>query len=161
MQKKQYLCSRKQMKDPMKRILLLACTMTCLLTASAQVNQILGDWKTVDDKTGEHRSLVHIFKATDGLYYGKIAQLLVGDPDAKCTKCEGADHNKPVVGLVIIRGMKYDAEKNQLVDGQVLDPESGKFYYGKIYPKDGQLILRGSLDKRGLLGRNQTWVRSK
>ena len=94
------------MKDPMKRILLLACTMTCLLTASAQVNQILGDWKTVDDKTGEHRSVVHIFKATDGLYYGKIAQLLVGDPDAKCTKCEGADHNKPVVGLVIIRGMK-------------------------------------------------------
>ena len=142
----------------MKRILLLACTMTCLLTASAQVNQILGDWKTVDDKTGEHRSVVHIFKATDGLYYGKIAQLLVGDPDAKCTKCEGADHNKPVVGLVIIRGMKYDAEKNQLVDGQVLDPESGKFYYGKIYPKDGKLVLRGSLDKAGLFGRNQTWL---
>ena len=65
----------------------------CLLSVSAQVNQILGDWKTVDDKTGEHRSVVHIYKATDGLYYGKIAQLLVGDPEAQCVKCEGADHN--------------------------------------------------------------------
>jgi uncharacterized protein (DUF2147 family) len=83
----------------------------------------------------------------------------VGDSNAKCEKCEGADHNVPVVGLVIIRGMKYDADKNQLYGGQVLDPESGKFYYGKITPKDGQLILRGSLDKHGFFGRNQTWIR--
>ena len=143
----------------MKRIALLACALICLLTVSAQVSLILGDWKTVDDKTGETRSVVHIYKATDGLYYGKIAQLLVGDPEAKCVKCEGADHNAPVVGLVIIRGMKYDADKNQLSGGRVLDPESGSFYYGKIYPKDGKLILRGSLDKRGFLGRNQTWLR--
>ena len=144
----------------MKRMVFLACMSACLMSVSAQVNQILGDWKTVDDKTGEHRSVVHIYKATDGLYYGKIAQLLVGDPEAQCVKCEGADHNKPVVGLVIIRGMKYDGDKNQLYGGQVLDPESGKFYYGKITPKDGTLILRGSLDKRGFLGRNQTWVRN-
>ena len=129
------------------------------MTISAQVNMILGDWTTVDDKTGENRSVVHIYKATDGLYYGKITQLLVGDPEAKCDKCEGADHNAPVVGLIIIRGMKFDAENNQLNGGKVLDPESGKFYYGKIYPKDGNLILRGSLDKRGFLGRNQTWTR--
>ena len=50
-------------------------------------------------------------------------------------------------------------ENGELVGGKVLDPESGKFYYGKIYAKDGKLVLRGSLDKRGFLGRNQTWVR--
>ena len=27
------------------------------------------------------------------------------------------------------------------------------------YLKDGKLVLRGSLDKRGFLGRNQTWIR--
>ena len=64
-------------------------------------------------------------------------------------------------GLVIMRRMKYDAKKNQLVGGKVLDPESGKFYYGKIYPQDGKLILRGSLDKHGIFGRNQTWIRAK
>lgn len=125
--------------------------------AFAQANGMLGEWKTVDDKTGEKRSIVKIYKATDGLYYGKIAKLLVGEPGLVCDRCEGDDHNKPIEGLVIIRGMK-EAD-GQLVGGRVLDPESGKFYYGKISLKDGQLVLRGSLDKRGFLGRNQTWIR--
>ena len=124
-----------------------------------QVDQIVGNWKTVDDKTAEERSIVSIYQAEDGLYYGKIAKMLVGEPGLLCTECEGVDHNKPLEGLVIIRGMK--AEKGELVGGRVLDPESGKFYYGKIYLKDGKLVLRGSLDKRGFLGRNQTWLRAK
>ncbi len=129
------------------------------VTASAQIDKIVGNWKTVDDKTGEVRSIVHIFKATDGLYYGKIAKLLMGSPDLVCTECKEADHNKPLEGLVIIRGMKE--EEGELRGGKVLDPESGKFYYGKIFIKDGKLVLRGSLDKRGLLGRNQTWLPAK
>ncbi|MBQ7631553.1 MAG: DUF2147 domain-containing protein [Paludibacteraceae bacterium] len=124
-----------------------------------QVDQIVGNWKTVDDKTAEERSIVSIYQGEDGLYYGKIAKMLVGEAGLLCTECEGADHNTPLEGLVIIRGMK--AEKGELVGGRVLDPESGKFYYGKIYLKDGKLVLRGSLDKRGFLGRNQTWLRAK
>ena len=62
---------------------------------------------------------------------------------------------------MILRGMTYDAKKNQLTGGKVLDPESGKFYYGKVYPQNGKLVLRGSLDKFGVLGRNQTWIRAK
>jgi len=128
------------------------------LSASAQVNKIVGDWKTVDDKTGEKRSVVTIYKGSDGLYYGKISKMLMyTDLDLKCDQCKGEDYNKPIVGLVIIRGMQ--AKDGELVGGKVLDPESGKFYYGKIYLKDGKLVLRGSLDKRGLLGRNQTWVK--
>jgi uncharacterized protein (DUF2147 family) len=125
--------------------------------ANAQVNNLLGEWKTVDDKTGEKKSVVTIYQDTDGLYYGKISKVLLGDPGVKCTECEGEDHNKPIEGLVIIRNMR--AEDGQLVGGTVLDPESGKFYYGKISLKDGKLVLRGSLDKRGFLGRNQTWIR--
>lgn len=125
--------------------------------ANAQVNKIVGDWKTVDDKTGEQRSIVHIYKGTDGLYYGKIVTLLVGSHDEVCTECTGADKGKKVEGLVILRGMKE--ENGQLVGGKVLDPENGKFYYGKVFLKDGKLVLRGSLDKAGLLGRSQTWVK--
>ena len=125
---------------------------------SAQVDQIVGNWKTVDDKTSEVRSIVTIYQAEDGLYYGKVSKMLIGEPGLLCTECEGSDHNKPLEGLVIIRGMK--AENGELVGGRVLDPESGKFYYGKIYLKDGKLVLRGSLDKRGLFGRNQTWIRA-
>ena len=128
------------------------------INASAQVSAILGDWRTVDDKTGERRSIVTIYKGSDGLYYGKISKMLMyTDLDLKCDQCKGDDYNAPIEGLVIIRGMH--AEKGELVGGKVLDPESGKFYYGKIYLKDGKLVLRGSLDKRGFLGRNQTWIR--
>ena len=140
----------------MKKIILFGFLL-CALSVSAQVSAIMGDWTTVDDKTGEKRSIVTIYKGQDGLYYGKIKKLLVGEPGLKCTECVDADHNAPLEGLVIIRGMR--AEDGQLVGGKVLDPENGKFYYGKIYPKDGKLVLRGSLDKRGLLGRNQTWVK--
>lgn len=127
--------------------------------ATAQVNLILGDWKTVDDKTGDNFSIVTIYKGSDGLFYGKVSKMLVGPPNLKCDQCKGEDHDKPLEGLVIIRGMSYNKDKNQLEGGKVLDPESGKFYYGKIYPKGGKLVLRGSLDKRGFFGRNQTWIR--
>lgn len=141
----------------MRQIGIIALLLVAMST-SAQVNKILGDWKTVDDKTGEKRSVVTIYKGSDGLYYGKISKMLMyTDMDLKCDQCKGEDYNKPIVGLVIIRGMK--AENGELVGGKVLDPESGKFYYGKIYLKDGKLVLRGSLDKRGFLGRNQTWIR--
>ncbi len=128
------------------------------LSTQAQISQILGDWKTVDDKTGEKRSIVTIYKSSDGLYYGKVSKLLMyQELHPKCEACQGEDKNAPVEGLVIIRGMK--AEDGQLVGGKVLDPESGKFYYGKIHLKNGNLVLRGSLDKHGFLGRNQTWIK--
>ena len=139
-------------------VLALACTMPM----AAQVQQIVGEWITVDDKTGEQLSVVKIFKATDGLYYGKIVKLLKGNPDEKCVACTGADKDKPVVGLIIIRG--FQEKDGKLVSGdkgRVLDPENGKFYYGKIWLEDGNLILRGSLDKKGILGRSQTWIRKK
>ena len=151
-----YLCSRKGYVNMRKVILIILALMA--MSGQAQVSAILGDWRTVDDKTGEKRSIVTIYKGSDGLYYGKISKMLMyTDLDLKCDQCKGEDYNAPIVGLVIIRGMK--AEKGELVGGKVLDPESGKFYYGKIYLKDGKLVLRGSLDKRGFLGRNQTWVR--
>lgn len=138
---------------------ILALLVLVSVAASAQVENILGDWKTIDDKTGERRSVVAIYQGSDGLYYGKIAKMLVGEPGLKCTTCKDEDYNAPLEGLVIIRGMKFDVKANALTGGKVLDPESGKFYYGKIYTKDGKLVLRGSLDKAGLLGRNQTWER--
>ena len=75
---------------------------------------------------------------------------------AVCQACTGEDHNQPIVGLTIIRDMQL--KDGELRGGKVLDPDNGKFYYAKVYLKDGKLILRGSLDKAGLLGRSQTWL---
>ena len=144
----------------MKRFLFIIALAVAVVTANAQISAILGDWETVDDNTGDHMSVVHIYKATDGLYYGKVVRILkAGHEDDKCTLCEGEDHMKPIAGMNIIRGMKADGD--ELVGGRVLDPNNGKTYYARLYIKDGKLVLRGSLDKRGFLGRNQTWVRAK
>lgn len=145
----------------MKKTLLMAAMALFAICASAQINQILGDWKTVDDKTGQNYSIIRIYKGSNGKYYGKIAKMLVDLPAGYevCTKCTGDDYNAPLEGLVIIRDM--EEKDGELVGGRVLDPENGKFYYGKIYIKNGDLVLRGSLDKKGLLGRSQTWKRAK
>ena len=135
----------------MRKLFFLFLFFVTCLSGTAQVQQILGNWKTIDDKTGEPQSIVHIYKDSDGLYYGKIIELLVDTQghEALCVACEGEDHNKPVV------------EDGCLTGGKVLDPDNGKFYYGKIYLEKGNLVLRGSLDKRGFIGRNQTWLRVK
>jgi len=143
------------------KLLIIVSFLLLNLTAFGQVSSLLGDWVTVDDKTGEQRSVVTLYQAEDGLYYGAISQLLIDVPVTVCTVCTDEDKDAPLVGLVIIRGMRYNEKENQLQGGRVLDPESGKFYYGKIYLKDGKLVLRGSLDKRGILGRNQTWLRKQ
>jgi uncharacterized protein (DUF2147 family) len=140
----------------MKRTLFILA-LAVALNAGAQVKDLLGDWRTVDDKTGEMRAVVTLYQGADGLYYGKIAKMLMYGSDLRCEACRDEDHNAPIEGLVIIRGMKE--QDGELVGGKVLDPESGKFYYGKIFLKDGKMVLRGSLDRRGFLGRNQTWQR--
>lgn len=140
----------------MKRTLFFAVTLLFTVTLFAQ-NPLLGEWITVDDATGEHKSIVRIYQADNGKYYGTIIQLLEENGEtAVCTECTGEDHNKPIVGLTIIRDMQL--KDNELRGGKVLDPDNGKFYYAKVYLKDGKLILRGSLDKAGLLGRSQTWL---
>lgn len=141
----------------MKKMTILAVLCSLAMGAMAQVNEMLGTWTTIDDKTGEPKSQVEIYKANDGLYYGRIVHLYLKPADAICEACEGKDAGANLVGLNIIRGMKADG--NALIGGRILDPENGKLYYVKITLKDGKLNLRGSLDKMGMLGRSQTWER--
>ena len=138
---------------------LLAFSCACL---SAQT-PILGEWVTVDDATGEQWAVVTISRANNGLYYGTITTVLYQTDNPEellCTQCKGEDHRRPMEGLTIIRDMKL--QDGELRSGHVLDPNNGKFYYGKIYlDKQGNLVLRGSLDKAGFFGRSQTWLRKK
>ena len=142
----------------MRHIYTILCAVCMAIGVQAQ-NSIVGDWKTVDDKTGDNYSIVSIYQGEDGLYYGKVTKILMGPEDVTCKLCTGEDKDQPMQGLVIIRGMHE--EKGELRGGKVLDPNNGKFYYARLYLKDGKLVLRGSLDKAGLLGRNQTWIPAK
>lgn len=145
----------------MKRVLIsFALILTFSMSVFAQADKIVGKWKTIDDKDGSEKSIVLIFKATNGKYYGTIEKLFK-NPDGICSECEGANKNKPNLGLRIINNLvELDGK---LTGGTILDPKNGKVYKCNISldNKTGHLIVRGSLDSGGLIGRSQTWIRAK
>ena len=143
----------------MRKIILLAMLFIATIE-NCQVEKILGRWTTIDDEKNIPVSIINIYRGTDGKYYGQIEKILVkGEENKICKACEGELRNKPVVGIVNIQNMEW--RDGKLQGGTILDPNNGKTYYAKMWldPQTGKLILRGSLDKRGILGRNQEWIR--
>lgn len=130
-------------------------------TAQAQVNKMTGQWNTFDDKTGNMASLVEI-KENNGVYTCTILHLYQKKADGtyEFKKPPYSKSDEKIVGSQIFIDMK--ANKDQL-KGKVYDPDDQKTYFGKVSynAKTDELILRGSLDKAGLLGRSQTWKRNK
>ncbi len=143
------------------KVRLLVALLLVALSAGAQVDKMLGKWDSVDDKSGDKRSTVYIYKAVNGKYYGKILCLYAPNGDGTYTTLtESPAGYEGVIGMVILRDLE-PAGKD--LKGRCYDPESKKTYYGKIsYNADKNTVtLRGSIDKLGLIGRSQTWVRSE
>lgn len=147
------------MKNKIYSILL--CT---LFTSSTFAADLAGKWKTIDDKTGYSRADVEIVKNSDGTYSGKIYAIrpLPDKPlESKCSHCQGDLKNKPYVGLQIISGFKQNPNNaEEYINGQVLDPLSGKVYKGKakLNAKNNRLSMRGYIGV-SMLGRSVTWIR--
>ena len=119
--------------------------------ASADESPV-GVWKTIDDETGEAKSLVKIYER-EGVLYGKV-QKLFKNPDATCDACEGDDYGKPIVGMTILWGLDKDGDEWN--DGKIFDPKKGKTYNCKMWLDDGDLRVRGYV---GPFHRTQTWHR--
>jgi len=119
----------------------------------------VGTWKTIDDKTGEAKSIVQITEH-DGVLEGKILEVLKSDtgPHPICTECDGKRHNQPIEGMNFMWGLTRDDDVWD--GGHILDPKSGKIYKAKIQVIDGgrNLKVRGYIGF-ALLGRTQIWHR--
>lgn len=138
-----------------KNILTLLLGLVLSSTLSAQ--SIIGEWKTIDDNTGEERSIVKIYKAKNGKIYGKIVKLLdlSNGENPICDKCPDDRKGKPVLGLVIIKGLSQNGSNWK--GGKILDPENGKEYSCKLWLEDGNLKVRGYW---GIIYRTQTWYKA-
>ena len=147
--------------NSMKKLLFLVLFMATAILGQAQVEKMLGQWYTIDDKTGEQRSCVNITEK-NGNYQAVIVAIY--DKDAKGNyremKPPYPKEWEDVVGTQLFIDMKASGDH---LKGKVYDPESQKTYHGKVTykAKTDELVLRGSLDKAGLLGRSQTWKRKK
>ena len=143
-------------------VLLLVLPLAALSSAAFAQNTPVGKWRTIDDKTGKVKSVVEITEASNGTLQGKVLQVLESEkgPHPVCDACKGANHNKPIEGMVIAWGLRHEGDTWD--DGQIMDPKNGKVYSAKMTPIEGgrKLEVRGYLGF-SLLGRTQTWVRAE
>ncbi len=141
------------------RTLWLAAGMTVVIAAGAAMaaGSPVGTWKTVDDKTKQVVSTVEVYEQ-GGKIFGKITGLTEPNDDQgkpkTCTKCTGADKDKPIIGLVIVKDLSADGDRYK--GGTILDPADGKIYKAEMWLEDGALKVRGYL---GVFYKTQTWVK--
>lgn len=119
----------------------------------------VGLWKSVDEETGQAKSLIRIVER-DGVLSGRVEKILTDKPDAKCDKCTDERKDQPVLGMTIITGMKRVGE--QWEGGRILDPANGKVYSSlmKLIDAGRRLEVRGYLGV-SLFGRSQVWLREE
>ncbi len=147
----------------LKHSAVVALTVVAALTspaARADNASPVGLWRNVDDVSGKRRALIRITDS-NGTLQGKIEKVFLAlNESPTCTKCEGTLKNAPVIGLVILSGLKKDGA--EYTSGQILDPDSGKVYSSKIHLTDGgkKLNVRGYIGV-SMLGRSQIWVRQE
>ncbi|MBU2019543.1 MAG: DUF2147 domain-containing protein, partial [Bacteroidetes bacterium] len=80
------------------------------LTVFAWGQSSLGKWVTIDDKTGKKKSIVELYKENETMY-GKITYLYPREgrpPNAVCDKCTDDRKNEPLLGLQIVRNLKWN-----------------------------------------------------
>ncbi|PRD54782.1 DUF2147 domain-containing protein [Sphingobacterium gobiense] len=139
----------------MRKILFIWLSMLIGFSATAQNSQnIVGKWKTIDDETGEAKSIVEVFQKADGKYYGKISKLLIKPENDKCVQCKDDRKNQPLLGLEIIRGITKKGD--EFSGGTITDPKNGKTYKCSITREGNKLLVRGYVGF-SLIGRTQTW----
>jgi uncharacterized protein (DUF2147 family) len=142
--------------------MLAACLALAAVTAPAgaapaPLDTPVGLWQPLDS-SGKPEGLIRIFEV-GGLYYGRIEPSSPSDDrNARCTRCSGKRHDQPIIGLVIMRHLK--PQGGEYVDGDILDPDTGRVYGCSLRLTDGgrKLIMRGFLGI-SLFGRSQTWLR--
>lgn len=128
-----------------------------LLSSNAFSQDIFGKWKTIDDQTGEAKSIVKIYKR-DGKVFGKIVAIFdASKRDLPCVNCEGEDYNKPILGLNIIKNMEKEGDYYR--KGTVVNPEDGRVYRLRLALEEDNLDV---LQVRGYFAffyQTQYWER--
>lgn len=142
------------------RMALSAAALCVAVGAQAQMTPV-GSWHSIDDKTGEIKSLIQITES-GGVLSGRVEKLLRKDADQKavCKECSDDRKDKLILGMEIIRGARKTEGKDVWEGGNIVDPDNGTVYRLKMTPiEDGKkLEVRGFVGF-ALLGRTQTWVR--
>lgn len=140
-----------------KKVILGAFLVFAPLTALL-AEDVVGKWKLSDGS-----AIVEVYQNGD-VYNGKIVWLQnpteadgsaavdEKNPDAKL-------RSRQLIGLNMLSNLKKG--EGEYSGGSIYDPGNGKTYNCSMKVEGDVLKVRGSLDKRGLLGRTMDWFRVK
>jgi hypothetical protein len=110
----------------MKFLLLLLMCLPLITQASP-----VGMWNVIETNTQTIKSVIFIAaaEAEGEVMSGKVVSLYSLESDDKfpfCTKCQGELHNRPVVGMQVIKELRLldGAWKH----GKILNPDNGAWY---------------------------------
>jgi uncharacterized protein (DUF2147 family) len=119
---------------------------------------VVGKWKLSDGT-----AIVEVYQDGD-VYNGKIVWLKNptepnGGPAVDKNNPDAKLRSRQLIGLNMLSNLK--AKDGEYSGGVIYDPGNGKTYYCSMEVDGDVLKVRGSLDKRGLLGRTMDWFRVK
>lgn len=141
----------------MKRIILCAFALI-MPFAAALAQDVIGKWK-LEDGT----AIVEVYKNGDS-FNGKIVWLqnpteADGTPAKDTNNPDKNLRSREIMGLNMLSGLKKTG--NEYSGGKIYDPGNGKTYNCSMKVEGDVLKVRGSLDKKGLIGRTMDWFRVK
>ena len=136
----------------------ITCILLFVLLPNAFANSPVGEWITIDDKTGDKRALVRL-TIVDNKLTGTIVRVYPQPGDTGiCSKCPGRFKDKPIKGLQFLWNLT-DRGHGIWAGGEVLEAKTGKIYDAKLRLKGNKLYVRGFVGI-AILGRTQVWVRA-
>ena len=141
----------------MKKIFISMILMLAPL-AAAFAQDVVGKWK-LEDGT----AIVEVYQQGD-VYNGKIVWLQTpteadGSPTVDDKNPDPKLRTRQVLGLNMLSNLKKG--NGEYSGGSIYDPGNGKTYNCSMKVEGDVLKVRGSLDKRGLIGRTMDWFRVK
>lgn len=119
---------------------------------------VIGKWKL---ESGT--AIVEVYRQGE-VFNGKIVWLqkptrIDGSPAVDENNLDSKLRSRKLMGLNMLSGLKWNGKEYS--GGIIYDPANGKTYYCSMKVEGNVLKVRGSLDKRGFLGRTMDWFRVK
>ena len=144
-------------RNDMKKIIFSMIFMLMPL-AAAFAQDVVGKWKLEDGS-----AIVEVYKSGDS-FNGKIVWLQ-NPTESDGTPAKDDNHpdknlrSRQIMGLNMLSGLKKTGDEYS--GGKIYDPGNGKTYNCSMKVEGDVLKVRGSLDKKGLIGRTMDWFRVK
>lgn len=144
-------------QNKMKKFILSMIFMLAPL-AAVFAQDVVGKWKLSDGT-----AIVEVYQSGD-VFNGKIVWLekptdADGSPAVDKNNPDKALRSRKLLGLNMLSGLKKNG--GEYTGGSIYDPGNGKTYNCSMKVEGDILKVRGSLDKKGLLGRTMDWFRVK